>query len=296
MYARQPYKSHIEKDWTQIKDPVATKKYDGANFNMEVQYDGSLKFYSRRPSVKGGFPERSDKLPHLTDKKFPELAGHVYTVELIHTGHSKSNKESHPKVSGLLNSLPPKSIAEQKASGPIRAVLLDVINPPLPTYRAKLLQMKHVENLFAKPDLLFVPTPEITKEGIVKLINKTKSGREEGVIITSLDTPESMNPRIKLKHKDTYNLRVAKIIQEYDIKGNPKPSMGALSLVDRSGREVANVGTGFSAELRKEIWDNPDEWMGKLIQVETMGLAKQEGRLRAPVYNGDADGDIDLVE
>jgi hypothetical protein len=263
---------------------------------MEVQHDGSLKFYSRRPSVKGGFPERSDKLPHLTVKKFPELAGHVYTVELIHTGHNKNNKESHPKVSGLLNSLPPKSIAEQKESGPIRAVLLDVVNPPLPTYRDKLLHMKEFEKKFGNPEVMFAPTPEITREGIVKLINQTKREGHEGVIITSLDTPEHMNPRIKMKHQETYNLRVSEIIQEYDIHGKPKPSMGALALVDRSGREVAKVGTGFSPALRKEIWENKADWIDRLIQIKTMGLAKEGGRFRMPVFNGDADGQLDLVE
>lgn len=295
MYPRQPYKAHTILDWRDIKDPVTTKKYDGANFNMVVQSDGSLKFYSRRMGVKGDYPERSDKLPHLTDKKLPELAGHVYTVELIHTGHNKENKENHPKVSGLLNSLPPKSIAEQKESGPIRAVLLDVVNPPLPTYRSKLLQMKSLQDKFGKPDVLFVPTPHLGKEGAIKLINQTKKEGHEGVIITSLDTPEYRNPRIKIKHQDTYNLRVSGIIQEVDIHGNLKPSMGALPLTDASGREVAKVGTGFSAAQRKEIWENPRDWIGKLIQVKSMGLAKQDGRLRMPIFNGDADGDIDLV-
>jgi hypothetical protein len=294
MFARQPYKE--QEDWTTLKDPVATVKYDGAHYFLAVKDDGALTFHSRRPSVKGGFPERTEKLPHLTTKKFPELSGNVYSVELIHTGHKKENKESHPAVSGLLNSLAPKSIADQKEKGPIRAVLIDVINPPLPTYKDKLLHMKDVEKKIGKPDLVFVPEPAITKEAIVKLITKTKVHGHEGVIITSLTTPEATNPRIKIKHKNTYNLRVTKIQQEIDMHGKPKEQAGALIVEDAIGREVASVGTGLSRELKQEIWKNKGDWIGRLIQVETMGTVKEKGRLRAPVYNGDADGDIDLVE
>lgn len=90
-----------------------------------------------------------------------------------------------------------------------------------------------------------------------------------------------------------YNLRVVGIVQEIDKDGNPKDSMGALIVADSSGKIVANVGTGFSRLQRKDAWENKPSWMGRLIQVETMGLARD--KLRAPVYNGDADGDWDLV-
>jgi hypothetical protein len=296
MYARQKYVEQAAQAWQQIKDPVATKKYDGSHFFMEVQSDGSLKFYSRRMSVKGHYPERSSQLPHLTDKKLPHLAGHVYSVELIHTGKSKENKESHPAASGILNSLPQRAIETQKETGPIRAVLLDVINPPLPTYGDKIKHMEQVEKEFGKPEVLFVPKYEKTKAGIAKLLEQTKREGREGIIATSLTVPEPINPRTKIKHFDTYNLQISKILQEYDIHGNPKESMGAVECIDRSGRVVATVGTGWSREQRIDAWRNPRKWIGNLIQVKTMGWGSVGGKLRMPVYNGEPDGELDLIQ
>lgn len=295
MYQRANYKDAGPTGWVSIPNPVATKKYDGAHFFMQVEPDGSLRFFSRRQSVKGHFPERTAQLPHLTDRRLPHLSGNVYSVELIHTGHSKDAIESHSKLSGILNSLPEKSIATQNEIGPVRAVLLDVINPLLPTYRDKLLHLKEVEKAFGKSDVLFTPDPEITKEGIVRLINTTRQRGEEGVIVTSLDRPESSNPRLKIKHFDTYNLKISRILQEMDIKGQPKQSMGAVVVVDRSGKEVGAVGSGFTRQQRQEAWANPKSWIGKLIQVKAMGVGAG-GKLRHPVYNGEPDGDWDLVQ
>ena len=294
MYSRSKYKDIDETSWMSIRNPVATIKYDGANFFMPVSSDGSLSFISRRPSVKGGYPDRTLQLPQLTDKKYPELAGHVYNVELIHTGFNKANVESHRIVSGILNSLPARSIDTQNKIGPVRAVLHNVINPDFPTYKDKMDHLKRVESFVGKPDLIYAAKTYSNPSDIHSLIRSTKAGGQEGVIITSLTEPEDVNVRYKVKHKEHYNLKITDIIQEIDKDGNPKQSMGAVVVCDASGRQVAKVGSGFSRNERIDAWNNPKDWIGRLIQVETMGLAHK--MLRMPIYNGDADGDIDTVE
>lgn len=293
MFPRAIYKDPESLDWTRIPDPVGTYKYDGANYWLRFDEQGKASFISRRPSVKGGYPDRTASLPHLTERNLPQLAGHVYNVELIHTGESKDNSESHSVLSGILNSLPPKAIETQRIIGPVRAVLHNVVNPDLPTYKAKLLHMYEVEKSFDNPELLFVATPHVGHEAIVNLVKRTKLNNREGAIITSLTRKEDANPRVKIKHKITYNLKVTSVIQEIDKDGNPKASMGALDVADSSGKVVARVGTGFTRNQRIDAWENPGSWIGKPIQVETMGVAAR--MLRMPVYNGDADGEVDLV-
>lgn len=293
MFDRAKYKDSKDKKWSDINNPVGTLKHDGANYFLTVEGDGSLRFFSRRESVKGGFPERTSSLPHLTNKKMPAYAGQVFNVELRHTGKSISGKDVHPVVSGILNSLPPKAIASQAYLGPVRATLHNVISPELGTYKEKLLHMKRFQDDFGSPELLHVVGPHVGIPAIVKLIDKTKREGLEGVVITSLTEPESKNIRVKIKHQDYFNLRVVGIEQELDKHGNSKESMGSLVCADRSGRVVANVGTGFTAEQRKEIWANQASWLGHLIQVKTMGLARL--KLRMPVYNGLADGEVDEV-
>jgi len=291
MYERHKY---IETDgYDHLKAPAASIKYDGGHFFMVFNEQGKPAFISRRQSVKGHYPDRTEKLPQFHNILIPEKAGHVVSTELIHTGWDKNKPESHSAVSGILNSLAPRAIETQSITGPVRAVLLDVRHPRIETYNGKLEYLRNLEKEVALPDLLFAPDVKIDKDGIGELITKTKSEKREGVIITDLHTPEHENPRIKLKHYQTYNLRVSGIQQEVDKHGFPKSSAGALMLTDATGREVGAVGTGFSKAQRKDIYDNPHNWLDKLVQVRAM--TPQASRLRMPVFNGDADGNLDTI-
>ena len=292
MFSRANYKE--DSSWSNIPDTAASVKHDGANYFMVFDRQGSPSFFSRRPSVKGGFPNRTSQLPHLTSKPLPQFANQVINIELIHTGHSSQGKEDHPRLSGILNSLPEKSIKSQEEHGPVRAVMIDVIHPKINTYGEKLEHMKKIEEAFGKPELLKSVSVKIGSKGINDLIDSTRNTGKEGVIITSLTEPETSNTRIKVKHTNTYNLKVKRVNQEYDILGNPKDSAGSLTVVDSSGKEVADVGSGFSKEQRKEIWNNPDNWVGREIQVK--GRTPSRNRIIAPVYNGDSDGSLDMIK
>lgn len=291
MYPRAKYSD--TQDWTTLENPAASLKHDGASFFVTVSPKGDLRYFSRRKNVAGEFTERTQQLPQLTSKPLPQYAGQVYNVELVHTGHSSQGKENHPLLSGILNSLPERSLQTQQQEGPVRAILLDVINPKLSTYADKLEHMKKVETAFGKPEVFKTTYVKIGLDNVKDLIESTKKMGQEGVIITSLTKPEDENIRIKVKHVNTWNLKISKINQEYDISGNPKDSAGSLTVVDSTGREVANVGTGLSKELRKEIWDNKDKWLNKEIQVK--GRTPSRNRILAPVYNGDPDGSMDKI-
>ena len=290
-YVRHKY---VEGDWTQLEHPVASKKWDGAHFVLTVQPDGSLTYHSRRPSVKGGFPERSAQLPHLA-KPMPEFAGNQFAVELVHTGLAKSETESHPTVSGILNSLPPRSIATQAEKGPVRAVLIDVKNPDLPTYKDKVEYIQKFEQAYGEPDLLFSPHLEHGVENINKYLDRIKEQKGEGLIVADYAKPETESVRYKVKNYVTYNLKVIGQQQEIDIKGNPKDSMGALILADASGRMVGKVGTGFDRDTRINAWKTPELFNEKLIQVKAYPPSVPGGQIRFPVYNGFADGELDRV-
>lgn len=297
-FVRAKYRedSKSSTDWRNMPDPVASVKRDGAAFFLRVLPDGSPQYLSRRESVRGGYPDRTEQLPHLSETKLPEFAGDVYHVELVHTGHTFKDgvPDSHPIVSGILNSGVERAISTQRVLGPVRAVMLDVISPKLGTYKEKLARMHEVSMAYGSPSVLHVVDTKIGRAEIEKLIKDTNSEGHEGVIITSLTAQENSNVRIKVKHVDTYNLRVVGITEEKDLLGNPKGSMGALIVVDGSGRIVANVGTGFSREDRIEIWKNRKDWEGKLIQVKAMPSTSK--RLRSPVYNGLADGNMDFIK
>lgn len=293
-YVRAKYKEM--ESWDHIVDPVGSLKRDGAAFFMEFDQEGKPRFLSRRESVKGGFPDRTANLLHLPDVRLPHLAGNVYHVELVHTGHDyhDTSEDSHAVLSGILNSNPPRALDTQAKIGPVRAVLLDVVNPKIPTFGEKLVHLAQVKQAFGDVPNLHMPLFKIGRDEISQLLTGTKEQGHEGVVITSMTHPEEKNIRVKVKHVDTYNLEVTRVIQEIDKNGNPKESMGALAAKDATGREVAKVGTGFTKEMRKWFWDNRETVPGMLIQVKAM--PSTSSRLRSPVYNGQGDGDLDTVQ
>lgn len=253
-----------------------------------------MSLYSRRPSVKGGFPDRTDQLPHVTLGIYPELAGSTFNSEIFHSGWGKASPESHRQASGILNSLVQRSIETQGRLGPLRVVLHDVINPAFNTYQGKIMHMQFAEKIVGKPDVFFAVKPVTNLAEIHALIRSTKAQNREGVIVTSLTEPESLNVRFKIKHKILHNLKITSIQQEVSVSGELKSSMGSVDVVDASGRIVGRVGSGFSKLQREDAWKNPKNWVGEVIQVESMGIAKD--KLRSPVYNGHADGAVDFVE
>lgn len=291
MYARAKYHDNMEKI-RNAENRISSLKYDGANYFLKFDHAGTPQYISRALSVKGEMIEKADRVPHLA-KQIPSQAGKVYNVELIHTGHDPHTPESHARVSGLLNSLPERSIREQGQDGPIRAVVFDLIHPKVDTYNDKIIHMKGLVEDFGDKDLMFTPHFEEGEDGMERLIAQSKKEGREGIITLDPTKDEAKNPRIKLKHKNLYNLRVKAILQEKNIHGNPKLSAGALLLEDASGREVGKVGTGFDRDTRKDIYENPNAWLRKIIQVEAMKPTAT--KLRQPVYNGDADGDVDTV-
>lgn len=65
----------------------------------------------------------------------------------------------------------------------------------------------------------------------------------------------------------------------------PMGTLGALMVRDvKSGVEF-EVGTGFDDAQRKDIWDNRDTWMGKIIKYKSQKSGEKD-RPRFPVYLG----------
>lgn len=292
---RHKYKQLDEKIIDTIEDPVGSLKYDGAAFFLSFDKDGSPHYISRKPSVKGRLIERTSQLPHLADFKLPEMHGKEFHVELYHSGKTRDEtKIDHAVVSGILNSLAPRAIATQKLKGPIRASVFDIVKNGPSTYKEKLEIIKDLTSKINKPDLFHAPDFKLTREEIKALLKETADKGQEGIIVTSLTSPEHKNIRHKVKHYETYNLKVTGVTQEFDKHGQPKNSAGAFVVSDASGREVAKVGVGLSRELRLDAWKNKDRYLNTLIQVRAMPTTAE--RLRHPEYNGVADGDWDIVE
>ena len=124
-----------------------------------------------------------------------------------------------------------------------------------------------------------------TDEVIDKIAHEQIEKGEEGIMINDscayYDFKRS-DALLKYKLFEDYDLEVIGF-EEGD--GRNKGVLGALLVKYKDF--VVKVGSGFSDELRKEIWNNQDEWLGRTVIVKAFEpTCNQQGgeSLRFPVY------------
>ena len=48
--------------------------------------------------------------------------------------------------------------------------------------------------------------------------------------------------------------------------------------------EVGRVASGLTDEMRKDMANNPDKYIGQVVEIECMSIDKKEGTFRHPVF------------
>lgn len=87
---------------------------------------------------------------------------------------------------------------------------------------------------------------------------------------------------LKVKHTEEYTLEVVDILEG---TGKFEGMMGAL-VVDYNGNKLG-VGSGFNDAQRKDIWDNPEKYLGRSIEIDTFGESTNalgEKSLNCPIF------------
>lgn len=87
---------------------------------------------------------------------------------------------------------------------------------------------------------------------------------------------------LKVKHTEEHVLEVVNILEG---TGKFEGMMGAL-VVDYNGNKLG-VGSGFNDAQRKDIWDNPEKYLGRSIEIDTFGESTNalgEKSLNCPIF------------
>ena len=87
---------------------------------------------------------------------------------------------------------------------------------------------------------------------------------------------------LKVKHTEEYTLKVVDILEG---TGRNEDAMGAL-VVDFEGAFVG-VGSGFTDAQRQDIWENKEDYIGRMIEVETFGKSTNAAggkSLNCPIF------------
>jgi hypothetical protein len=66
--------------------------------------------------------------------------------------------------------------------------------------------------------------------------------------------------------------------------GRNGTQLGALMISIEGSGAYAKVGTGFTDQQREDIWTNPQDWVGTVIEIQHDGLHPASGKPRNPRF------------
>ncbi len=113
-----------------------------------------------------------------------------------------------------------------------------------------------------------------TDEEIAELVTPIWKRGGEGIMLNTMEgyyEIKRSNSLLKVKYVESMDL---KVVDMQEGTNKYEGMMGAL-IVDYKGYRVG-VGSGFSDEERQRFWNNPEEILGKTIEVDTFGESKDQ--------------------
>lgn len=123
-------------------------------------------------------------------------------------------------------------------------------------------------------------------EEIMRIYDHLITKGYEGIIVRQADAPYERKRSIwvmkfKPKKEDLYE--VIGFTEEIDKEGNLKDTLGALVCSSGDGKTF-NVGTGFTEERRKHIWEGRDLLRGSKARVKYQHITSGNKVPRFPVF------------
>jgi len=269
-------------------DKVLQPKIDGSNSLFELNSDSDNKIYSYRISKRTGSNiDHTNQVPDLKNVAVPNkfdgtvLRGELYAV--------KNDKPVPAEIiGGMLNAGVAKSLQLQKEKGVLKPYIYDIVrlsgeNVENDSYRSKYEMLKRIEA--AVPEMRVAETA-FTPEQKKLLIDKIKSGRhkdtKEGLVEWDLNKPTGAPA--KFKFRDNFEVVIRNINQEVDKYGKGKQQAGSFDYSwTPKGKIVGSVGTGMDRNRKRDIYKNPQDYIGRIARVQSP-QKYQTGALRAPSF------------
>ena len=125
-----------------------------------------------------------------------------------------------------------------------------------------------------------------TFDEVMKVYDKLINLDYEGMIVRHKDNPyerkrSTLVMKFKPKKEDTYEILGA--LEEIDKDGNPKNSLGAVICRGSDGTSF-KVGSGFTREDRRSLWERNEILIGKTLRVQYQHLTSGKKVPRFPIF------------
>ena len=276
----------FEKKHDKVKDKFyITLKLDG-NRCLAIKEDGIVKFFTRKGQEIDGMTELAEHFKPLPDKwvfdgelllvnddGLPSDELFRATQKVVRKDGEKKNLEFY-----MFDNLPLEHFknGKSKLKYEQRRNMLDSIFEPI-TEESHLLHVLPV--MYEGNDKSVIPVlmKEVESKGYEGLMVNTASGLYQSKRTVDL---------LKVKTMKTADLLVVTV--ERAIDGQFEGLLGRVN-VEYKG-SLVGVGSGFTLEQRKQFIENPDDIIGKIIEVSYFEESKNEKTglpsLRFPVFKG----------
>jgi len=211
------------------------------------------------------------------------LQGKTYRGEIY--GEHANRAISAQELGGLLNATVANSLKKQRDKDiKMRMALFgvagdenDFIEQPISERRKAIDEaLKYLpKDVFTKPP--YAETKE-EKRKLWDMIRKKKSLlTREGVV----GYPVGGGKPVKVKLFKDYDVYIREMFPAMEGKYKDNAVGGFKYSIDRDGPIVGKVGTGFSDELRRDMYKNPGKYIGRVAVVRAQGQFPS-GALRVP--------------
>ena len=258
---------------------ILTKKLDGVNLTC-FKIGESITFFTRQG-------KQVDGLTDLTEQ-YKKLPDGVYFGEALYSNEdeAKDRKELYRLSTGELNS--------KRENKKISHWIFDYqtleewdsekfITPYSNT-------ISTLENIFSKNKLKNIKMVPFIYQGTGKeiafeLLKKAKKDGWEGLVLrysSSVYQKKRSSDFVKLKPFVEVDLRIT------GFKEFKHPNqLGSFICEDDEQTIKCSVGSGFSKEQRYDFWKRKNEFLGKIVEVQTMEITENKSgqkSLRFPVF------------
>lgn len=266
---------------------IVTEKLDGIR-RILIKENGVCSFYSRSGHEDTGLVQIAEEAKYLPDN-------YMYDGELLASGTFKDCIAQRQATNSIANSKGVKTGLTFNIFDMVPIAEFYRGQSLMDGYSRKILlgatlmdeSIRHIDEHYIQRIIAFGIHRELKYIKPVPILGLVKSLPEvepivdviwkrggEGVMLNVASAPYEVKRSkklLKIKHVEEFVLPVVNIIEG---TGKYEDAMGAivcLYTASDGSKSFVGIGSGFTDDQRRDIWDNPDKYIGLKAEIESFG-------------------------